>query len=111
MCVASCVFVIRFLSPLFPVRRGSVVAMFELSFYRDMAEDPGVNVTSKLVLAVRNGKLGELEVDPGSLTISIYGECMMHDLLQYRRKLSAAMVETDFVKIIKTPTLNFKLLN
>ena len=42
-----------------------------------MAEDTGVDaVKSKLVLAVKSGKLGELDVDPDSLKFSNNGECM-----------------------------------
>ena len=54
-------------------RRGSVVAMFNLTFSRDIADDLGSNVTNNLVAAVRSGSLGVLAVDPASLNITQAG--------------------------------------
>ncbi|XP_078378069.1 uncharacterized protein LOC144661244 [Oculina patagonica] len=51
-------------------RRGSVVAIFNLTFSRDIADDLGDNVTNNLVVAVKTGSLGGLAVDPGSLNVT-----------------------------------------
>ena len=53
-----------------------------------MATDPGTNVTAKLVIAVRSGKLGELEVDPYSLNITEAGEKIFFG--EFRRNCSVA---------------------
>ena len=60
--------------PSFSCRRGSVVASFNLTFTRDIADDLGPNVTNNLVVAVRSGSLGGLAVDPASLNITQVGE-------------------------------------
>ena len=59
--------------PSFSCRRGSVVALFNLTFVRDIANELGANVTNNLVNAVRSGSLGELAVDPDSLNITQSG--------------------------------------
>lgn len=51
-------------------RRGSVVAIFNLTFTRDIADELGGNVTNNLVIAVKSGSLGELVVDPASLKVT-----------------------------------------
>ena len=55
-------------------RRGSVVAIFNLTFTRDIANELGDNVTNNLVVAVKSGNLGELAVDPASLNITKIGK-------------------------------------
>ena len=59
-------------------RPGSVVASFKLMFYRDMSQDPGVNVTLNIVAAIKTGKLGDLEVDPESLKLTKVGKTSLH---------------------------------
>jgi len=51
-------------------RRGSVVAIFNITFTRDIADDLGDNVTNNLAVAVKSGNLGGLPVDPASLSIT-----------------------------------------
>lgn len=55
-------------------RRGSVVAIFNLTFTRDIADGLGDNVTSNLAVAVKSGSLGGLAVDPASLNVTKVGE-------------------------------------
>ena len=68
-------------------RRGSVVAIFNLKFTRDMADDLGDNVTNNLAVAVKSGSLGGLPVDPASLSVSKVGEwvlliiCLFHTVM------------------------------
>lgn len=57
----------------FFLRRGSVVAIFNLTFSRDIADDLGDNVTNNLVVAVKTGSLGGLAVDPDSLNVTKVG--------------------------------------
>lgn len=64
--------VIRFFR-LFSHRRGSVVAIFNLTFIRDIADDLSDNGTKNLVVAVKNGNLGGFAVDPYSLNITKVG--------------------------------------
>lgn len=59
---------------LFFNRRGSVVAIFNMTFTRDIADDLGDNVTNNLAVAVKSGSLGGLPVDPASLSITKVGE-------------------------------------
>lgn len=59
---------------LFFYRRGSVVAIFNMTFTRDIADDLGDNVTNNLAVAVKSGNLGGLPVDPASLSITKVGE-------------------------------------
>jgi len=58
-------------------RRGSVVAIFNLTFSRDKADGLGGNITNNLVVAVKNGSLGGLAVDPASLVITKVGEWVL----------------------------------
>lgn len=46
-----------------------MIAIFKMTFIRDIANDPGANVTNKLAVAVKSGELGGLAVDPSSLSI------------------------------------------
>ena len=51
-------------------RRGSVIVLFNLAFIGDITQDDlGINATNNLASAVTTGRLGELEVDPRSLSI------------------------------------------
>ena len=52
------------------LRRGSVIVLFNLTFIGDITQDDlGINATNNLAIAVTTGRLGELEVDPRSLSI------------------------------------------
>ncbi|CAH3127383.1 unnamed protein product [Pocillopora meandrina] len=51
--------------------RGSIIAKFKLTFFRDIANNLGANVTKKLVEAVDSGELAGLAVDQSSLIIKI----------------------------------------
>lgn len=47
-----------------------MIVLFNLTFIGDITQDDlGINATNNLVSAVTTGRLGELEVDPGSLSI------------------------------------------
>lgn len=47
-----------------------MVVLFNLTFIGDITQDDlGINATNNLASAVTTGRLGELEVDPGSLSI------------------------------------------
>lgn len=55
----------------FRCSRGSIIAKFKLTFFRDIANNLGANVTRKLVEAVDSGELAGLAVDQSSLIIKI----------------------------------------
>ncbi|XP_044179085.1 uncharacterized protein LOC114946811 isoform X1 [Acropora millepora] len=51
-------------------KRGSVIVLFNLAFIGDITQDDlGINATNNLASAVTTGRLGELVVDPRSLSI------------------------------------------